>query len=367
VFLLSNGFPASDFGPAALNLTTLHIRAQDPNERTPYVEQTSFGPEIEFSQSTVLDISYVGNFGRKEDRLRNANQGIVTGYSANGTPITIFPYPNLNTSDTSLAGNHAWVELATNDGNTNYNALLVSLKRRYSKDFSYESSYTFSRNFSDFVDDLTGGSYAFQDSYNLSLERSYSAFDVTHRFVANSLWRLPIGPGGMILNGGGLISRLVGGWQLNGILTLQTGIPFTVTAPNESYAGPNHGSYATCISDPYIGATTNPALLAGNGAPGFFLNPAAFAIPAIGTFGDCAPRAFHGPGLENLDASLFKIFELTERYRLEFRSELFNTLNHANFTNPSSSFTASSLGSFGRVFNTTTDPREIQFALKLYF
>lgn len=366
VFLLSNGFPDNVFGINALNLTSLHIRAQDPNERTPYVEQASFGPQIEFSKTTVLSISYVGNFGRKEDRLRNANQGMVVGYTAAGAPITVFPYANLNTTQSSTSGNHAFLELATNDGTADYNAFEVSLRRRFAKGLSYGINYTFSKNLSNFVDNLTGGSLP-QNAYNYSAEQSYSPFDQTHRLVANGIYSLPIGKGGMILNGNSAASRLIGGWQINGILTLESGIPFTVTAPDESATGPNHSSYANCISDPYTGATTNPSLIAGSGAPGFYLNPAAFAIPAFGTFGSCAPRAFHGPGIENLDASIFKIFTFTERFRLEFRSEFFNAFNHANFTNPSSSFTTSSLGSFGRVFNTTTDPREIQFGLKLYY
>ncbi len=366
VFLLRNGFPTAVFGPSALNLTTLHIRAQDPNERTPYVEQTSFGPEIEFSQSTVLDLDYVGNFGRKEDRLRNANQGILLGSNANGSPNVIFPYANLNSCNNPATCSHAFLELATNDGTTDYNGLLVTLKRRFSKRFAYQISYTFSKNFSNFVDNLTGPSTP-QYAYNYSLERGFSPFDQTHRFVANGIYSLPIGQGGMFLNNGGVASRLIGGWQVNGILTLESGIPFTVTAPDESDTGPNHASRANCIGNAFAGATTDPSLLAGNGAPGFFINPGAFAIPAFGTLGNCAPRLFHGPGIENLDASLFKIFSLTERYKLEFRSEFFDVLNHPNFTNPSSSYNTSSLGSFGKVFNTTTDPREIQLALKLYF
>jgi hypothetical protein len=366
VFLLRNGFPGSDFGVAALNFTTLHVRAQDPNQRTPYVEQTSFGPEFEFSQSTVLDIDYVGNFGRKENRLRNANQGILLGTNASGTPNVLFPYPNLNSCQAVASCNHAFLELATNDGNTDYNALQVTLKRRFSKGLQYQVSYTFSKNFSNYVDNLTGGSTP-EYAYNYNLERSYSPFDQMHRFVANGIYSLPIGQGGMVLNNGGTLSKALGGWQLNGILTLETGIPFTVTTTDTTDTGPNHASRANCISNPYVGATANPSLLAGTGAPGFYLNPAAFAIPTLGTLGTCAPRAFHGPGIENLDASLFKIFALTERYRIEFRSEFFNALNHANFSNPNSSFTTSSLGSFGKLSSTTTDPREIQFALKLYF
>ncbi|MBV9081895.1 MAG: TonB-dependent receptor [Acidobacteriaceae bacterium] len=365
-FILRNGFPASQFSPAAVSLPKLQIRAQDPNQRTSYVQQASFGPQIEFSQSTVLDISYVGNFGRKENRLRNANQGIFEGFTSPGVPFTIFPFANLNTTLTSPNGTHAFLELATNDGNTNYNGLLVSLRKRFSSGLSYEVSYTFSKNFADFVDNLTGGSTP-ANAYNYSLERSFSPFDVTHRFVGNALWNLPIGEHGKILNNGGLPSRLIGGWQFNAIVTLETGTPFTVTAPDESATGPNHQSRGNCTGNPYAGASTNPSKIVGTAAPGFYLNPAAFAIPALGTFGNCAPRSFHGPGLENADLSLFKQFLLTERWKLEFRSEFFNAFNHANFTNPNSSISPASIGSFGKVFNTVTDPREIQFALKVYF
>jgi hypothetical protein len=366
-FILSQGFPANQFSAAAVSLPKLQMRAQDPNQRTPYVMQTSFGPEFEFTPTMVMDVDYVGNFGRKMDRLRNANQGIIEGYSANGAPIILFPYPNLNTNLTSASGIHAFLELATNDGTTDYNGLLVSLKKRYSHGLGFGISYTFSKNLANFVDNLTGGStpaYA----YNYNLERSYSPFDETHRFVGNVIYSLPIGKGGMILNNGGAISRFVGGWQVNSIVNLQTGLPFTVTAPDESGTGSNHASRANCTGNPYVGATTNPSLLFGGNAPGFFLNPAAFGLPALGYLGTCAPRGFHGPGLEDVDLSIFKSFLLTERWKLEFRSEFFNAFNHANFPNPNSSYSPSSLGSFGKITgDTVTDPREIQFALKLYF
>jgi hypothetical protein len=363
-FILKNGFPSISAANYDLTRTTIH--AQDPNQRTPYVQQLSFGPQIEFSQSTVLDVSYVGNFGRKEDRLRNANQGIVTGFTPAGTAITAFPYANLNTNVNSLSGNHSFLEYATNDGNTNYNGLLVSLRKRFSKGLAYGVSYTWSHNFSDFVDNLTGGSTP-ANAYNYSLERGNSPFDVPHRFVANAVWELPIGKGGMILNGDGMASRLIGGWQLNSIVTLETGTPFTVTSSDQSQTGGSHASRANCISDPYAGSTTNPSQIVGSGATGFYLNPAAFAVPAVGTFGTCGPRSFHGPGIENVDLSAFKQFQIREHWRAEFRAEFFNALNHVNFTNPSATATPASLGSFGKIFATVTDPREIQFALKLYF
>ena len=190
------------------------------------MQQVSFGPQIEFSQSTVLDVSYVGNFGRKQDRLRNANQGFITGFT-NGAPITMFPYANLNTNVNSLSGNHSFLELATNDGNTNYNGLLVSLRKRFSKGLAYGISYTWSHNFADYVDNLTGGSTP-TNAYNYSLERSNSPFDVRHRFVANAIWNLPIGKGGMVLNGGGISQLQTITHELNATFT---GIAGAVNPP----------------------------------------------------------------------------------------------------------------------------------------
>ena len=365
-FILKNGFPASQFTPALVDLTKLQVRAQDPNQRTGYVNQISFGPQVQLSESTTLDVSYVGNFGRKMNRLRNLNQGRVTGFDSAGRPLTVFPFANLNGVLNSTAGNHSFLELATNDGNTNYNGLLVALRKRFSKGLAYGVSYTWSHNFADFVDNLTGGSTP-ADAYNYSLERSNSPFDVRHRFIGHATWELPIGKGGLLLNNDGLASRLLGGWQMNAIVTLQTGTPFTVTAADNSATGPAHANRASCISDPYAGATTDRSGFVGSTATGFYLNPASFATPALGFFGNCAPRKFHGPGLQNVDFSLFKSFAIKERFRLEFRTEMFNSFNHANFQNPGSNFTPAGLGSFGKSTSTITDPRDIQFALKLYF
>ncbi|MGJ5816274.1 TonB-dependent receptor [Paludibaculum fermentans] len=365
VFFLKNGFPSGSFAGATADLTRTQIRAQDPNQRSGYVSQVSFGPQIQLTDDTNLDISYVGNFGRKMNRLRNANQGLVTGYT-NGAPVTLFPYANLNSNLNTLGGNHAFLEYATNDGNTNYNGLLVSLRRRFSKGLSYGVSYTWSHNFADFVDNLTGGSTP-ANAYNYSLERSNSPFDVRHKFVANAVWNIPVGKGGVLLNNDGLASRLLGGWQLNTIVTLQTGLPFTVTAVDNSATGSAHQSRANIVGDPYAGRTTDHSLYAGTRAPGFFLNPAAFATPALGTFGNVAPRGFAGPGMQDVDLSIFKVFAIREAWRLEFRAESFNAFNHPVFGNPSASITSASIGSFGKVTSTVTDPREFQFALKLYF
>jgi hypothetical protein len=365
VFQLKNGFPIGLYTPASVDLTRLQIRAQDPNQRTGYVQQASFGPEIQVMRNTVLSVNWVGNWGRKMNRLRNANQGVVLGYDSSGNALVGFPYANLNTVLWSPKGigQHAFLEYATNDGNTSYNALGASLRRSFSKNIGFQISYTWSHGISDYVDNLTGGSTP-ANAYNYLLERSNSPFDVRHVFVANGIWALPIGAGHRYLADQGMFSKLIGGWQVNTIVTLKTGLPFTVSAPDNSFTGGSHANRANQIGDPFAGASTDPSAIV-TGGSGFFINPAAFGPAAVGTFGTLAPRVFHGPGWENVDFSIFKSFRFTETRRIEFRAEFFNAFNHPNFGNPGASIT--SLGSFGKVSSTVGDPRDIQFALKIYF
>jgi Carboxypeptidase regulatory-like domain len=365
VFQLKNGFPSAELQALGVNLPSLQLRAQDPNERTTYVEQASFGPQFQISSNTLLDATWIGNWGRKMNRLRNANQGVVTGFSGT-TPVVTFPYANLNTQVTAVggAGQHSFLELATNDGNTDYNALELSLKRDFVHGLMYQVSYTWSHNMADFVDNLTGGSTP-QNAYDYEHEMSNSAQDVRHRFVGSAAWALPVGRGGLVLNNDGVASKLVGGWQANAIVSLQTGIPFDVSASDLSDTGSNHAAYANCLGDAFSGASKNPSQYAGSKAPGFFINIDAFAQPALGTFGSCRPRAWHGPGIEQEDLSLFKSFPLGEERRLEFRAEFFNAFNHPSFANPAASISAP--GAFGKSTATTTNPRQIQLVGKFYF
>jgi hypothetical protein len=380
VFQLKNGFPLNTITGSGFDLTQIQLRAQDPNQRSTYVEQTSFGPEIQITNDTVLGATYVGNWGRKMNRVRDYNQPHVTGFD-NGCPILQYPYANLTegplTIDTftnpgcASSGQHAFLEFASNDGNTDYNSLELSLKRRISKGLSYALGYTWSHGLANFGDNLTN-QLTPQDSYNYGAEMSNSILDIRSRFVGNFIWDLPFGQGKRYLSGPSAASRWLGGWQFNGIVTLQTGTPYNVTAPNTGLIDPQNNVYADCIGNPFSGATTDHNLYT---TTGFLINRAAFAIPAPGTFGTCAPRKFHGPGIQMVDLSLFKQFKFTERWQLQFRAEFFNAFNHPNFGNPDGNI---SHGSFGKVFNTLApilgtdsggpgDPRQVQLALKLYF
>lgn len=365
VFQLRNGFPAAQLQARGVVLPSLQLRAQDPNERTSYVEQASFGPQFQLSSNTLLNLTWVGNWGRKMNRLRNANQGVVTGFSG-ASPIVTFPYANLNTQLQSVsgAGQHAFLELATNDGNTDYNALEVNLKRNFTHGLMYQGSYTWAHNMADFVDNLTGGSTP-QNAYDYAHEMSNSDQDVRHRFVGGATWILPVGQGGLVMNNSSMVARLVGGWQANAIVSLQTGIPFSATAPDVSSTGSNHAFYPNCVGDPWAGTSHDSSKYAGSKATGTYLNLAAFSQPSAGTFGSCRPRMFHGPGIGQEDLSLFKSFPLGEARKVEFRAEFFNAFNHPSFSNPSASLAAP--GAFGKSTSTTTNPRYLQLVGKFYF
>jgi hypothetical protein len=356
IFQLQDGFPIDLFTSTVVDLTQLQTRAQDPNQRTGYVEQFSFGPQIQITPNLSLDASYVGNFARKMNRLRDGNQGIFTGnFDGSGNPINIYPYANLNTTNSSSTGSHGFLELATNDGNSDYNALLVSLRHRYKKGVSYGISYTWSHNIADYVDNLTGGAFP-QNAYNYAAERGDSMFDVRQRFVGFLTYELPVGKGKKFLNQGGVASYILGGWQANTIVTKQTGTTIQLGASDHSFSGGVHVTRPDCIGDGRAGASDDPRT-------GLWLNPDAFATPADGTFGNCGVGRYHGPGLTNVDISLFKTFPIKETMKLEFRTEFFNAFNHANFSNPGSFFPFG----FGVISSTIGDPREIQFGLKFYF
>src|SRR6266850_2413176 len=290
-FQLRNGFPLATLTAGPLNLAQLQIRAQDPNQRTSYVQQVSFGPEIQLNASTGLDISYVGNFARKMNRLRNGNQGQITGFTPGGAPIVAFPYANLN----DAAGDHAFLELATNDGNSSYNALLVSLKRRYTKGMAFGVSYTWSHNTANFIDNLTGGAFP-QNTYNYGAERGDSMFDVRHRFVTYLTYELPIGKGKKYMDQGGVANVVLGGWQVNTIITSQTGTTIQVNGIDFSGTG-SFNPRPNCVGSARSGASDNPRT-------GAWLSSAAFAPAAVGQFGNCGPGRYHGPGLTNVDLSL---------------------------------------------------------------
>ena len=238
------------------------------------------------------------------------------------------------------------------DGNVNFNGLQSSLTRSFSRGWLFQAQYMWGKAISDNSGSGEGGQI--QDISCRACDRGPADYDIRNTFTANSVYQLPFAR-----------SRWFGGWDLNALFTSRTGSPFSVLL-NRSAAnvpsGQTQSQRAQLIAtDPYLPNRNE------NG----WLNPAAFAAPANGAYGNAGRNAFRGPGLWQTDLGLAKKFRLSERLLLDFRAEAFNLFNRAQFGNPINNINNST---FGRILATANDgatgtgtPRQLQFMLRLNF
>jgi len=272
-------------------------------------------------------------------------------------------------------------------GDSYYHAAQFTLRKRFEKGYLLGAAYTFGKSIDnqsvDPVGASSGGGLTTTNSRtptnirNWRGERSRSDFDRTHVFTASGVWELPVGKGKWLDGGNGFVNTLIGGWTLNGIYTFMTGEPFSVTSGIRT-ANFSHVSRADVIK-PVEAKLQEKAGVAG---PVIFANASAFAFPAPGSDG-AGRNIFNSPRYWNVDLSIVKSFQLTERFKLDFRTEMFNAFNHTNFDNPRDASTGSpSITStvFGQtccaavsppttqtIIQTGESARVIQFALKLKF
>jgi hypothetical protein len=190
--------------------------------------------------------------------------------------------------------------------------------------------------------------------YNWRLDYGLANWDVGHRFVASYNYELPFFRGA----NNRLFKTVLGGWQTNGITTVQSGFPFSVTISADQ-ANVGQGTQRANFAG-------TPRVDCGSGKITRCINIDAFALPALYTYGDTPRNFLRGPGYVNFDWSLFKNFTITERTKLQFRWETFNTLNHPNFSNPNSTFVPGSTA-FGTITALAGNMRQQQFGLKLLF
>jgi hypothetical protein len=274
-------------------------------------------------------------------------------------------------------------------GDSIYNSLQATLKKDFSHGFQFLAAYTFSKSIDDAADTLGAafagafgipilGQLVYNDQNNVASQRGVSDFDRTHRFVLNCTWNLP----NLVTNRNNLLARFGRGWALSGVVTLQSGLPFSIL---DSGAGTLYGPatlYTTADLAP--GATRNDAVRGGNvsNRVNDFFNTKAFVpapfvpdgglidgkypISGGGTiFGNLGRNILRGPDQQDFDIALAKTVPLTERVRLNFRWEVFNLFNRSNFANPSNN--VSSPSTFGVISGLTVNPRIMQYALKLQF
>jgi hypothetical protein len=253
-------------------------------------------------------------------------------------------------------------------GYSNYNALQVDLTRRFAHGLQFRVNYTYSKSLDDHSSSFLGneglgGTTTFMDPRNPRADYGPSNFNISDRVAGNVSYELPIGSGKAFLSGAtGILNAIAGGWQVNTILTTQTGFPFTpLVGFNQSADGDTRNPDRVSINPNFNGTIIE-------GSPHQWFNPAAFILPAAGTFGNAGRDILTAPGLLEMDSSLFKTFHPNERMTLQFRAEFFNALNHTNFGWPViSTFTAAGAvsSSAGVITSTLSTSRQIQMSLKL--
>jgi len=340
--------------PAIQNLdwSEFYPIASSPGYKTtnklPYAEHYNFSIQRELTAKTLLTLAYVGTQGHKLFSHYEANPGnAALCLSLRGSGVakgTTQCGPNQEDSTFTLANGTQIVGTRTPLGslyysedsylatvaNSVYNSAQVTVERR-AGDLTFLGAYTFSKSLDD------ASSYgAYLDFYNFKLGRALSTFDAVHSFVASYVYAIPFDRAFRAAP-----RRLTQGWSVNGITRLATGSPISLSESGDRSltggSGVDRPNYVGGLAiTPDVRNTPNHT----------YFNKSAFTQEALGGQGTAAPRFFHGPGMQNFDLALQKITRLRESMSLQFRAEFFNALNHANFSNPSGSFTS---GNFGRV------------------
>jgi len=342
--------PGSKIGPLGVQ----------PNLKMPAVYQYSLKVDHSLAANMVLSAGYVGERGYHLLATGDANTAIPTTTALRQEyfpPKSPRANPNLSNSRYEYS-----------NGNSNYNALQVDVTERTSRGLQFRANYTFSKSLdnhsSSFLgNEGLGGATTYLDPRNPMLDWGPSNFNITHRVSGNFSYELPFGSGKPLLYGAhGVEQILAGGWQLNAIVSTQTGFPFTPLAGfNQSGNGDTRNPDRVSLNPNFSGPIIE-------GSPNQWFNPAAFLLPAAGTFGTAGRDILTAPGLVELDASMFKNFQIGERATLQFRAEFFNAINHTNFGWPViTTFTSSGTvsPSAGLITSTLTTSRQIQLAMKL--
>jgi hypothetical protein len=342
---VSDGFPALQpvnfaFADNPFGVMT----AVDPNFRPSYAEQFNFGLEQEVAPlAMVVKTSVIGNLGRHLYNTYNANQA-VPGSSVLNTRRPLY----------NLDPNLSDVNYFVTNGLSEYYALQVSADKRLGKGVSALLGYTWSHGIDNVPLEFGGGTAGPQpqDPRNLAAERGNSIIDMRHRLTLSYLWEMPFGKGKAFLNRGGVVNQILGGWQTNGILTVQSGLPFSAVLQTSTT---NTG---TSSRPDALGPVTYPKTLQQ------WFNPSAFGIPAPYTYGNAGRDTLFGPGRVNWDMSLFKNFVIRDQMRFEFRAEAFNVFNHPQFGLPNPNIGNAQAGSITSIVG---NPRQLQMGLRFQF
>ena len=383
--LISNGFPAAVPVGDALNISG-PVKTTGPERIMPRIMEWNLSVQHQFAQNWVAQIGYVGTrayhlWNHEASDLNAPWQPADTNFCgpdptncqpqfANYGRRYFTQQPNMTQI---LPLDYAQLQMF-------YNAFQTSLNKRFSNGFNFLAAYTFAKNLGN-ADGNVGG--FIQDPYHVNLEHGPVAPDIRHRFTISYLYELPIGRGRRFLSDlGGIGDGILGGWQLAGITSAQSGEAVTASMSTDlsntgtqSYrpdqvADPYNFSFNTASQGTDFGCT-NP----GHQTLDCWYNQAAFVTPALAPgqqathqFGNARIGNLRGPDLVDFDFVLQKNFKVTEAQQIEFRAEFFNLFNHPNFGLPGGgSQIAVDVPGGASITNTAIDNRQIEFALKYTF
>jgi hypothetical protein len=371
-------------GPGTPTVGVLSFQGIDPHLRSAYAYVYGMGVERSLGRGLSMEADYQGSSGHDLGMYIDQNQPFVIVRSTvvrgpQAPNEQIFPYNQFGQS-----------QIAKSIGSSNYNGMVLVARQRGARRLLMQVSYTLGKsldyNSSYFGSgNLTGEPGAPIDGRNLRLEHGPSAFDIRHRFVGLFTVDVPAGPGHRAFGWNNAVSRQIfGGWRLAGVVTVQTGNPFTVVSSGPDTSGFNQQTAGT---SPDGGNRPNVVKASpmpqDNRAPDAAFNSSWFTPNLAGQDGTSGRNAYYGPGLSNMNLSVHKSFRLSTRpgegARLQLRADFFNILNHTNFADPIADLNNAN---FGRITQTlgsavatsvattggaTGGPRVIQFALRLEF
>ena len=359
--------PPNSFAKPLTNLTLT------PNLPLPYAQDWDLNVQRSLGSNLLLEVGYVGTKGTKLPRFIEGNPAIyMPGVSTPGNADNRRLYSGCTLDPNSPPCTYSSTGLIAGIANSSYHALEASLRQRLSHGLSFLASYTFSKTLDDASSfNMTGSASKpvagendlAQDPFNLAAERGRSLFDSRHRLVLSYQWSLPFWTKAQ-----GWYQKAFGGWQLNGIVTVMSGTPFTVFDSNDvSDQGGAPEITGFSANRPNLVPGQNPN--AGPRTAAAWLNAGAFQKitpdpnSPVQQFGSAGRNIAQGPGYANWDFSLFKNIPVTEGKGFQFRAEFFNILNHTNFRLPDSDISSPT---FNQIL-AAEPPRLIQLALKFVF
>ncbi len=333
----SDGFPVNAFTlPAPISFRSLYTQ-----RRWPLVNKWNLNIQRDLGWNSVLEVAYIGSKGNRLTDNYNGNP-VVNDPRPNQPTLPRRPFKFVNSS----------ITFTNSNARSTYNAFTAKLDKRYSDGLGFLAAYTWGHALADTGTTLSGGPG--NRTPHQSLEYAHASFDVRHRFVLSGNWNLPT-PAAL----SGPARMLIGGWQLNGILTLQTGNYFNI-GTNRAICSCS----GTTRPDPVSGRDPN-APPSGGRTPEQWFDTSAVQDPAVGTYGSLGNYSNMGPPTNTVDLSLFKDFPITESSKLQFRVESFNLMNTPQFSRPNSTH---GNANFGRIDDARSGlNRQFQLALRFMF